>query len=223
MFVATERPRVEVTVFGGLSLSASEGIGLSVSSRKAVALIAYLGLAPGMSASRDKLADLLWSDRGAEQARSSLRQTLAVLRRELGPGRSDLIRASRDLVALDRGLLKHNAQTFIAAIAARTTESLVQAADLYTGPFLDGFFAAAGEFEAWAALERERFLSLAVEAFEELARRAGPEGGGLGYAKRLLALEPTREASYRLAMELNVAAGHRDKALQLYDTGGLKW
>src|SRR4051794_16378917 len=96
MFVATERPRVEVTVFGGLSLSASEGIGLSVSSRKAVALIAYLGLAPGMSASRDKLADLLWSDRGAEQARSSLRQTLAVLRRELGPGRSDLIRASRD-------------------------------------------------------------------------------------------------------------------------------
>ena len=32
---------------------------------------------------RERLASLLWGDRGEEQARNSLRQSLAVLRKEL--------------------------------------------------------------------------------------------------------------------------------------------
>src|SRR4051812_282037 len=151
-----------------------------------------------------------WSD----QARNSLRQTLTVLRRDLGPGHGELLRADRDVVALDPGLLDHDAHSFLASVALGTTQGLQAAADLYRGPFLDGFFAGEGEFENWARAERKRLLSLAIEALHELARRAGPEGGGLVHGKRLLSLEPTREATYRLLMALNAAAGH--KALQLY-------
>jgi DNA-binding SARP family transcriptional activator len=189
---------------------------LPVSSRKAFALLTYLSLSPGMLASRDKLADLLWSDRGPEQARGSLRQTLTVLRRELGSGHCDLVQARRDVVALEPSLLRTDAQSFLAALAARTPDRLREAADLYTGPFLDGFFAGASEFEDWAASERDRFLSLAVETLDELARLAGSDGG-LAYAKRLLTLDPAREATYRLLMEVHAAAGNRDKALQLYE------
>lgn len=190
---------------------------MPISSRKALAILAYLGLAPVSSASRDKLADLLWSDRGAEQARNSLRQTLTVLRQELGDDR-DLLCANREQVKLDQNRLAHEAQDFLGSMALGTTEGLQAAVDLYRGPFLDGFFAGSAEFEDWARVERERFLALAVDALDQLARRSGPSRAGLDHASRLLALDPTREASYRLAMELNADAGHRDKALRLYET-----
>jgi DNA-binding SARP family transcriptional activator len=204
-------------VFGGCALVGSAGEPLVVSSRKALALLAYVGLAPDRSASRDKLADLLWSDRGAEQARNSLRQTLTVLRQELGDQR-DLLCANREQVKLDQQRLAHEAQDFLGSMALGTDEGLQAAMDLYRGPFLDGFFGGSAEFDDWARGERERFLALAVDALDQLARLSGPSRAGLDHASRLLALDPTREASYRLAMELNADAGHRDKALRLYET-----
>ncbi|MFO1037277.1 MAG: BTAD domain-containing putative transcriptional regulator [Geminicoccaceae bacterium] len=209
-------PPIRLSLFGGLSLQTPDGRALALSSRKALALLAYLGLAPGMAASRDKLADLLWSDRGTEQARNSLRQTLTVLRRELGPDLAELVQSRRDVLALDESLIGIDAQDFLVSLAERATESLQAAVDLYRGPFLDGFFAGSEEFEGWAATERERFLSLAGDAMDELARRLGPDSG-LPVAKRLLKIDPAREATYRLLMELSAAAGHRDKALQHFE------
>ena len=52
-------------------------------SRKAQALLAYLALRPGEALCREKLMDLLWSDRGETQARTSLRQALTALRKGL--------------------------------------------------------------------------------------------------------------------------------------------
>jgi DNA-binding SARP family transcriptional activator len=56
---------------------------IAVSAKKSRGLLAILALSP--SVPREKLANLLWSERGDAQARSSLRQTLASLRRDLGP------------------------------------------------------------------------------------------------------------------------------------------
>ena len=66
---------------------------------KARAILAYLVLSPGGSATREQLAGLLWSDRGQDQARASLRQSLKELR-EL-PAIGDTIATERDAVALD--------------------------------------------------------------------------------------------------------------------------
>ena len=51
--------------------------------RKADALPALLALQPGRPIAREMIADFLWTDRGPEQARHSLRQTLLVLRRSV--------------------------------------------------------------------------------------------------------------------------------------------
>jgi DNA-binding SARP family transcriptional activator len=56
---------------------------LSPSSRKAQALLAYLGARPGQAHPRDKLATLLWGETRETQARDGLRHALAALRQAL--------------------------------------------------------------------------------------------------------------------------------------------
>src|SRR5262245_32967975 len=56
---------------------------IELTSRKAMALVAYLAMQPEQSAGREELATLLWGNSADEQARHSLRQALASLRREL--------------------------------------------------------------------------------------------------------------------------------------------
>lgn len=73
---------VLIQVLGGFRLTVAGRV-VSSLPRKAQALLAYLAVQDGRPATRDTVSDLLWTDRGAEQARHSLRQTLLVLRREL--------------------------------------------------------------------------------------------------------------------------------------------
>src|ERR1700751_4198253 len=63
---------------------AIEGRELHRLPRKADALLALLALQPGRPITREAVADFLWTDRGPEQARHSLRQTLLLLGRNLG-------------------------------------------------------------------------------------------------------------------------------------------
>ena len=65
---------LRITLFGGFEARLGSGETVSLAGRKAQALLAYLALPPGETHSRDKLVALLWSDRGEQQARGSLRQ-----------------------------------------------------------------------------------------------------------------------------------------------------
>jgi DNA-binding SARP family transcriptional activator len=91
-------PRVEIRILGGFAVRAG-GAPIDVPGRKVQALLARLARRPGEEVSRAALAAMLWPDRGEEQARGSLRQALATLRRTLGEG---AVRAGADVVALDR-------------------------------------------------------------------------------------------------------------------------
>ncbi len=90
---------------------------IALKSRKAKALLVYLAQPIGKPRSREEITALLWSDRGEEQGRASLRQVLAGLRRELGEGRTSFLRIDRDSVALDPeliGLTEPNGEEFLA-------------------------------------------------------------------------------------------------------------
>ena len=56
--------RVTLELLGGFSARVGAGPALSLGTRKAQALIAYLAVPPGRPHSRDKLASLLWSEAG---------------------------------------------------------------------------------------------------------------------------------------------------------------
>ena len=83
---------------GGFEARGEDGSEVAGLSRRGQALLAYLSQQKGMRAERGLLVDLLWSDRGEEQARASLRQELSLLRKALPKG---ILTATRQRVCLD--------------------------------------------------------------------------------------------------------------------------
>lgn len=212
--MSISRPRI--FLFGGFRVAGGEGEEISLTGKKGPAVIAYLARSPDMAAPRERLADLLWSDSDSERARNNLRQTLSVLRQDLMRAGLDIIDPRKDVVALKAGALDVDVDGFEAGLTARSLHELDMALAHYSGPFLEGFYLGSSTFDDWVAAERERLLSRAVDSLEKLAPLVDV-AKGLGLADRLLAMESTREASYRLKIELLIASGQGEKAIRTYE------
>ena len=190
---------------------------MTISGKKAQALLACLAVAPGNILTRDKTAGILWSERDNGHARNSLRQTLTMLRHDLAAVEPFPIIVERDRLALDRAAIDVDVWGFERLSASNCLEDLRKAGDLYRGDFLDGMHLSDPAFEEWSAAERERLRRLASDVFERLtAYQIGDEA--IATAQRLLSLDPLREASHRVAMQAYAAQGEVDLALRQYKT-----
>lgn len=177
---------------------------VAISARKNRGLLAILALAPGRSVSREQVCNLLWSDRSDEQARSSLRQSLAVLRKELGPPGAEVLQTPGDRLSLQP------MATDVTAVheAARTdnAELLRRAAAQLTGPLLPDLSIRDAAFEDWLTAARRGLEDAAVTVLERLTRQTtGAER--IGYARRLVQTDPLREAAHHLLIESYQATG----------------
>lgn len=147
---------LRLSLFGRFRLEDSDGCEVIVGARKAQALLAVLALTPGMQRTREQLTALLWSDRGDDQARASLRQVLSGLRKDLGDANIEALRIGDDSIGLDR--------------------SAVTVADAEDGAvLLDGMSIRDEAFEEWLRDERLRQTNPDTEP-ESLSR--------LGVARR---------------------------------------
>jgi TolB-like protein len=209
-------PKGELRLLGPLAL-AIKGRELHRLPRKADALLALLALQPGRPIAREAVADFLWTDRGPAQARHSLRQTLLVLRRNLG---GDLILAEGDCLVIRPGTLAVDAIEFEARAASTDREVLVAAAALYRGELLENRGPVALRFDDWLAVERNRFAALAATILRRLAEACAAAGEietAIAAAMRLLTIDNLREDSHRLLIELLARAGRRAEALRRFD------
>jgi TolB-like protein len=205
--------KARIELLGGFEIVGPRGAAIEISGRKPRALMAILALSPDLTTRRQRLVDLLWSDRANTQARSSLRQALLSLKRDLAAHGLDIIVTDGDRVGLAVGRVDVDAFDF-ARLAA--DGKAADAAALYRGPLLDGFLVGDVAFEDWAREERRKVEELAVGAFEDVLKET-PAGGRVAPARRLLAVDPLREASHRLLIEALMAAGERDQALRHYE------
>src|SRR5215475_9182489 len=96
-----DRTRLRLRLLGGFEARLASGANVSLPTKKAQALLAYLGLRPGQGHSRDKLASLLWGERSDEQARGDLRHALAALRKALADADPSPLRIEGQTLALD--------------------------------------------------------------------------------------------------------------------------
>ncbi len=96
---------LRLSIFGWFRAADALGNEIPIKSRKARALLAYLALPPGKERSREEVMALLWSERGDEQARSSLRQALSGLRKELGEMSLGALQITDESLALDPDLV----------------------------------------------------------------------------------------------------------------------
>jgi len=92
---------LRLSIFGTFRVADALGNEIPVRSRKARALLAYLALPPGKPRSREQIMALLWSDRGDQHARSSLRQALSGLRKNLGEETVGALHITDEALTLD--------------------------------------------------------------------------------------------------------------------------
>jgi DNA-binding SARP family transcriptional activator len=98
-----------VNLLGGLEIRTADGRDITPSGKKLRALIACLALAPAGGWPRERLTAIFWGDRAEEQARASLRQALAEIRRIVGEA---ALQADRDVVGFNEMVTKVDARSF---------------------------------------------------------------------------------------------------------------
>ncbi len=193
-----------LVAFGGLALLGDDGpLGGSAARGRNLALLALLARAGDAGLMREKAAAYLWSDSDEERARHSLDQALYTLRQTLG---SEAFVSRATTVALDHRVVECDVVAFSRAIEAGAMD---QAADLYAGPFLDGFHLPRSlEFERWVDRERSALHGDYVAALERLAQEAAAAGDHASAVARWRQLAAAEPLSSRVALGLMRALGN---------------
>ncbi|MGZ4778080.1 MAG: AfsR/SARP family transcriptional regulator, partial [Thermoanaerobaculia bacterium] len=119
-------PLLRLDMLGDFQMHSASGELVTLSARKSQALLAFLGVKPTQLVSREKIANLLWSSTGPEQARQSLRQLLSSLRKELlqiSPKQKILVEES-DFLRLDPAAITSDVTEFESMAGSGTDEAL---------------------------------------------------------------------------------------------------
>ncbi|MDA1356896.1 MAG: BTAD domain-containing putative transcriptional regulator [Proteobacteria bacterium] len=215
---------LQIELLGGFEAWLARDRALVFGQRKAQAILAYLALAPDHTVPRARLVHLLWSERGEDQAKSSLRQALTALRkglREAAPDATEPLVSVRETLALAAEQVDVDAVRF-ARLAQSSDIADLQAADaLYRGDLLDGFALAELPFQEWLERERERLRELAFCVLQSLAAQheeLGAFEAAIEVARRAVAFDPLRESAHRTLMRLFDTSGQSGQALRQYES-----
>ena len=186
--------------------------GTGATQRRPLALLALLAMAGERGMSRDKLIAYLWPERDEERARHVLAQTLYALRRDLSG--AEVVLGTADL-RLNPDAIRTDVAEFEAAVARGDAD---RTAELFGGPFLDGFYINdAPEFERWLETERSRLSARARLAFERAARDASARRDphrAVEWWRRVANLDPLDAQAAVGLMEALAAVGDRAGALR---------
>ena len=200
-------------LLGGASIQTPSGpLTGRATQRRRIALLAMLAVARTRGVSRDKAVAYLWPEQDGEHGRPLLSDSIYRVNQALG---GEAILSTSDDLRLSPELLPSDVAEFEDAIERGEWQ---RAAELYAGPFLDGFFVSdAEEFERWADTERARLgraYARALEALGEDAERRKDVVEAVRWWRALAAHDPY---SSRVAVRLMRAldqAGDRAAALQ---------
>lgn len=180
--------------------------------RKTRALLAILALASPRPVLRTKLAELLWSRRGEEQARASLRQEIHRLLEAMAPLGTQVLAINRDHLALRPSTVWVDVDEVL-----RASPTNPSALSLLDGTLLEDLDGVDPSFDTWLATERERLSDRARELAETLLREKTDSESVIPAAQQLLAIDRTHEGAWRALMRAYAGRGERGMAIQAYE------
>src|SRR5512133_2664258 len=206
-----------------------DGAPIEVDTRKAIALLAYLAVAPERHG-RDAVAGLLWPDYDTEHARGALRRTLSTLNKAVGPG---WLAADRTTVGFARTSFFLDVARFEELLAgcrdhrhppegacAACVAPLTEAAGLHRGDVLAGFGRGdSTSFDDWQYFQAERLRRELAGALERLAQALIGQhrwDDAVDAARRWLVLDPLHEPAQRQLMRIYAWSGRRGAALRQF-------
>lgn len=210
--------KIRVALLGGCDIAAPDGTLLALPSRKARAVLGLLSVSDGMSLPRERLCGLLWAETGEERARTSLRQTVKLIRQALGPDLSDVLQSDRITLALDPRRVASDIGGLLDHIARNDLSHPDLMRDELHQSLFAGFAGLDESFDTWLAIWRETVRRRIQAVLERGMSPDLPLDGREQAAAALLALDPAHEPAVRSLMAARVARGDRPGALRLYDS-----
>ncbi len=206
-------PLLKIHLLGHLELLDNEDRVLSLpTTLKARSLLAYLILHRSQPQPREHLSTLFWGERPEQKARHSLSTALWRIRRCLPD--EEVILSDHHTVQFDpQADLWLDVDAFEALVKREEASDLQEAASLYRGPFLNGFY------DDWVINERYRLEALYLDALAYLMSTYEDQAqheSALTTALRLLKEDPLREDAHRAAMRAYCRLGRRNAALEQY-------
>jgi TolB-like protein/Flp pilus assembly protein TadD len=216
-----EMKHLALRCLGRFEARVGSGSPVGFPTRKAKALLAYLGRHPGRRASRDRVGALLWEGCGEERARINVRQTLMLVRKTLSHVACPCVISDGDALYLHPEHVEVDVAEFDLLCGESSVDALEQAAALYQGEFLEGFTLNEELYEEWLRMERASLQERAIGALMSLLRchfDAGNVEEGVRVARKVLSLDPLRETAHRALMRLYVEMGDRALALKQYQS-----
>lgn len=202
--------KAKINVLGELVLEADGRQLDRIGSHRARSLLAWLAVHPGLHP-RGRVAGVFWPDVLEESARTSLRTTLATLKRELGEDGAGVVTASRELVGIQPGPeVRIDLQSFERLVSRGELE---QAIALCRGDLL------ADLDDDWVNEPRERHRQRLLEVLGRLAdeaERSGDLDRALERTREQATIDPLSEDAQREMVRRLAAAGDRAGALAAY-------
>ncbi len=213
-----------IELLGGVCLRHQDRVLEHFKTRRMTLLLARLACFPNRAHPRDMLAEELWPDETPDTLRERFRQTLSMLRRELEPEGV----SSGSVLMADRSTVRLKPTAFVTDVAefetscrlakeqtpARQIELLQQAAHLYQGELLPGFY------EDWILTEREHLVERHRQAMSRLINAYAALGqfeAALETARRAVASDPLREESRCALIRVFAQAGRSSDARRQYE------
>jgi len=184
---------------------------------KLPAVFAYLVLNPGEQ-TRESIADALWPNRPTENGRQNLRQTLLYADQLLGPAADQVLKITRQTVALKKSAVSSDIDAFVRRPSRQFDgeERLrcLHLVESYTGPFLPNMG------DEWILNARVQIARTFQEALVFLARDmlADDPLQSLTFAERAIQEDPFDDPGRAAKIEALLALGREAGAKQEFDS-----
>ena len=193
-----------IRLFGGFELRlVPGGERVALPGKRERVLLAYLALSPNYRQPRRKLVSLLWGDAADETTLDNLRNCLWNLRKALGDTEHRVVASESDDIVLNVAAFDIDALAFRRLAAQSDRPALEEAAELYSGEFLDGLVIESEDFEAWRRAEASRYRDQTIDVLCRLMTQlseCGETECAIEAGLRILRLEPLHEAAVRRLM-----------------------
>lgn len=215
MYTRPMSSTLEVRLLGAFQVKHNKKT-VSISSRPAQSLFAYLILNAGIAHRREKLAGMLWPDSLEETARDNLRHALWRIRKSLPPNPKIDYLLADDLSITFNGSADYwlDASALSKVSEDAATDELIAVLSVYQGELLPGFY------DEWVVLEREHLNSVFENRMTRLMSLLESENRWqeiLDWGERWIKLGQKPEPAYRGLMSAHAAKADMSKVAATYE------
>jgi TolB-like protein len=212
---------MQLHILGGLDLAVATGEPVQDVTRQTRLVLACLAVAGAKGLSRAELCGLFWPDRPTAQARNSLRQSLAAIRKALSADTEAMsLESDLEIVRLLATPSSVDVHAFHKGVDKDDRNGWIAAAHAYQGELLAGV-QAPDNVEQFLAPHRQSLSDQAQWLAEHLSMADAADGQALdaaqGLADRLLRFNPASEEAHRALIRIHLVRGRTNVALRQFE------